>query len=304
LRKAKNKVETLLLKGKAVSDTIRSKLEPRVKALKKDGIVPKLAAILVGDDPASQVYVRSKANAFEQLSCKSQTFKLESDSGDADVLALIDLLNNDEDIHGILVQLPLPPNLNSKKILHTVSPDKDVDGLHPQNLGLLFEGNPNFIPCTPHGILEILKHYDIPVSGRYAVIVGRSNIVGKPMFALLAQKFDMGNATVTICHTGTKDLIAHTKRADILIAAAGSPNMITGEMIKEGVDIIDVGINRVDDDSEKGYKLLGDVDSDSVMGIAHSVTPVPGGVGPMTITMLLVNTVLSAEKCRKLETAV
>ncbi len=302
MRKAKNKVETLLLKGNAVSNALRSSLEPRVEVLKEDGIVPKLAAILVGDDPASQVYVRSKARAFEQLSCKSQTCKLESDSGEADVLALIDQLNNNQDIHGILVQLPLPPHLGSKKILHTVSPDKDVDGLHPQNLGLLLEGTPNFIPCTPHGILEILKHYAIPVSGRHAVIVGRSNIVGKPMFALLAQKFEMGNATVTICHTGTKDLIAHTKRADILIAAAGSPNMITGEMIKEGVDIIDVGINRVDDDSDKGYKLLGDVDTDSVMGIAHSVTPVPGGVGPMTITMLLVNTVFSAEKCRKLET--
>ena len=304
MKKVKNKLETLLLKGKAVSDAIRSSLETRVKALQEDGIVPKLAAILVGDDPASQVYVRSKAHAFEQLSCKSQTFKLESDSGEADVLTLIDRLNSDDEIHGILVQLPLPPHLDSKKILHTVSPDKDVDGLHPRNLGLLLEGNPNFIPCTPHGILEILKHYAIPVSGRHAVIVGRSNIVGKPMFALLAQKFEMGNATVTICHTRTNDLIVHTKQADILIAAAGSPEMITGDMVKEGVDIIDVGINRVDDNSEKGYKLVGDVDTKSVMGIANSVTPVPGGVGPMTITMLLCNTVIAAEKCQKLEVVV
>jgi methylenetetrahydrofolate dehydrogenase (NADP+)/methenyltetrahydrofolate cyclohydrolase len=304
LRKAKNKVETLLLKGKAVSDAIRSSLEPRVKALKEDGIVPKLVAILVGDDPASRVYVRSKARAFEQLSCKSQTFTLDVDSSEVNILELIDRLNHDDEIHGILVQLPLPSHLDSKKILHSVSPNKDVDGFHPRNLGLLLEGNPSFIPCTPHGVLEILKFYNIPVSGRHAVIIGRSNIVGKPMFALLAQKFEMGNATVTICHTGTKDLIAHTKRADILIAAAGSPGIITGEMVRKGVDIVDVGINRVDDDSEKGYKLLGDVDTQSVMGIAHSVTPVPGGVGPMTITMLLYNTVIAAVKCQKLEVAV
>jgi len=303
LRQIKNKMETLLLKGKAVSNAIRTGLQPRIEALREGGIVPQLAAILVGDDPASKVYVRNKARAFEKLSCNSQAFTLDADSSEVDVLALIDRLNGDDEIHGILVQLPLPSHLDSKKILHSVSPGKDVDGFHPINLGLLLEGNPSFIPCTPHGVLEILKFYNIPVSGRHAVIVGRSNIVGKPMFALLAQKFEMGNATVTICHTKTKDLSAHTKRADILIAAAGSPKMITGEMVREGVDILDVGINRVDDDSEKGYKLVGDVDTDSVMGIAHSVTPVPGGVGPMTISMLLVNTVFAAEKCRKLETA-
>ena len=295
-------METLLLKGKPVSDSIRLSLEPRVQSLIDIGIVPKLAAIIVGDDPASQVYVRNKARAFEKLSCESQTYRLDSKSNEENVLTLIDRLNNDPSVHGILVQLPLPNHLDSKTILHTVSPNKDVDGFHPENLGLLLEGNPNFIPCTPHGVLEILKHYDIPVSGRHAVIVGRSNIVGKPMFALLAQKFEMGNATVTICHTGTKDLAAYTKQGDIIIAAAGSPNMITGDMIKEGADIIDVGINRVDDDSEKGYTLVGDVNTESVMGIANSVTPVPGGVGPMTITMLLVNTVKSAEKCVELVT--
>ena len=295
-------METLLLKGKPVSDSIRLSLEPRVQSLKEIGIVPKLAAIIVGDDPASQVYVRNKARAFEKLSCESQTYRLDSRSSEEDVLTLIDRLNNDPSAHGILVQLPLPNHLDSKTILHTVSPNKDVDGFHPENLGLLLEGNPNFIPCTPHGVLEILRHYDISVSGRHAVIVGRSNIVGKPMFALLAQKFEMGNATVTICHTGTKDLAAYTKQGDIIIAAAGSPNMITGDMIKEGADIIDVGINRVDDDSEKGYTLVGDVNTESVMGIANSVTPVPGGVGPMTITMLLVNTVKSAEKCVELVT--
>ena len=295
-------METLLLKGKPVSDSIRLSLEPRVQSLKEIGIVPKLAAIIVGDDPASQVYVRNKARAFEKLSCESQTYRLDSKSNEENVLTLIDRLNNDPSVHGILVQLPLPNHLDSKMILHTVSPNKDVDGFHPENLGLLLEGNPNFIPCTPHGVLEILRHYDIAVSGRHAVIVGRSNIVGKPMFALLAQKFEMGNATVTICHTGTKDLAAYTKQGDIIIAAAGSANMITGNMIKEGADIIDVGINRVNDDSEKGYTLVGDVNTESVMGIANSVTPVPGGVGPMTITMLLVNTVKSAEKCVELVT--
>ena len=293
-------METLLLKGKPVSNSIRLSLEPRVQSLIETGIVPKLAAIIVGDDPASQVYVRNKARAFRKLSCESQTYQLDSKSSEEDVLTLIDRLNNDPSVHGILVQLPLPNHLDSKTILHTVSPNKDVDGFHPENLGLLLEGNPNFIPCTPHGVLEILRHYDIPVSGRHAVIVGRSNIVGKPMFALLAQKFEMGNATVTICHTRTKDLASFTKQGDIIIAAAGSANMITGDMIKEGADIIDVGINRVDDDSEKGYILVGDVNTKSVMGIANSVTPVPGGVGPMTITMLLVNTVTSAEKCVEL----
>ena len=295
-------METLLLKGKPVSDSIRLSLEPRVQALIETGIVPKLAAIIVGDDPASKVYVRNKARAFRKLNCESQTYQLNSKSSEKDVLTVIDRLNNDPSVHGILVQLPLPNHLDSKAILHRVSPNKDVDGFHPENLGLLLEGNPNYIPCTPHGVLEILRHYDIPVSGRHAVIVGRSNIVGKPMFALLAQKFEMGNATVTICHTRTKDLASFTKQGDIIIAAAGSANMITGDMIKEGADIIDVGINRVDDDSEKGYILVGDVNTKSVMGIANSVTPVPGGVGPMTITMLLVNTVTSAEKCVELVT--
>ena len=297
-------MDTLLLKGKPVADVLQSKLRVRIDKLASGGTVPNLSAILVGDDQASQVYVRNKGRAFKNLGCKSQTYNLSTEINEKEILDLIDKLNHDIDVHGILVQLPLPKSLDSQKILHFVSPEKDVDGFHPYNLGSLLEGNPTFIPCTPNGVLEILKYYDIPVEGRHAVIVGRSNIVGKPMFALLAQKFEMGNATVTICHTRTKDLPAHTKRADILIAAVGSPNMITGEMIKEGVDIIDVGINRVDDDSDRGYRLVGDVDTGSVMGMAHSVTPVPGGVGPMTITMLLVNTVLSAEKCRKLETAV
>ena len=297
-------MDTLLLKGKPVSDKLRSELKSRVDVLVSRGIFPKLAAILIGDDPASKVYVSNKSRAFEKLNCRSQTYELSSNTPEKEILDLIEEMNHDMDVHGILVQLPLPLHLNSQKILHSVSQEKDVDGFHPYNLGSLLEGNPKFIPCTPNGILEILKYYDISVSSRHAVILGRSNIVGKPLFALLAQKYEMGNATVTICHTGTHDLPYHTRQADILIAAAGCPEMINGDMIKEGVDIVDVGINRVNDDSEKGYHLVGDVHTESVMGIAKSVTPVPGGVGPMTITMLLYNTVIAAEKCRQLEVTV
>ena len=213
---------------------------------------------------------------------------------------LIDKLNNDSRIHGILVQLPLPNHLDSKKILNKVKPSKDVDGFHPLNLGSLFEGNPNFIPCTPNGIIQILDYYKIETSGKHVVVIGRSNIVGKPMFALLAQKFKVGNATVTMCHTGTKDTSYYTKQADIVIAAVGVPEMLNSDMIKEGACLIDVGINRIEDNSSnKGYRLVGDIDIKSVMGKASSITPVPGGVGPMTITMLLYNTVLAAQLSKK-----
>ena len=297
-------MNTLILKGKPVSDELRSKLKIRVAELASNGIIPKLAAVLVGNDPASQVYVRNKAFAFEKLNCMSQTYNMSEDTREDEILDLIDILNSDVDIHGILVQLPLPHHVHTPTILDAVKPEKDVDGFHPYNLGSLLGGNPKFIPCTPGGILEILKYYNIPVSGRHVVIIGRSNIVGKPLFALLAQKFEIGNATVTICHTGTQDITSHSIKADILIAAAGCPKMINGKMIKEGVDIMDVGINRVHDNSEKGYHLVGDVHTESVMGIARSVTPVPGGIGPMTITMLLLNTVVSAERCQKLEVSV
>ena len=297
-------METFLLKGKPVSDELRFKLKSRVNTLASERIIPKLAAILIGDDPSSHVYVRNKGRAFKKLNCTSDTYNLPADINEQKILDLIDKLNNDIDVHGILIQLPLPRNLNEQKILYSVSPKKDVDGFHPYNLGSLLGGNPKFIPCTPNAVLEILKHYNIPVAGRHAVIVGRSNIVGKPLFALLAQKFEIGNATVTICHTGTQDLKKHTNQADILIAAAGCPKMINGDMLKVGVDIVDVGINHVDDDSEKGYHLVGDVHTESVMGIANSITPVPGGVGPMTITMLLFNTVMSAERCRSSAVAV
>ena len=298
-------METKLLKGKPVSDHLKSRLSKKISNLKDDGVIPGLAAVLVGDDPASHVYVRSKSKVFESNNCFSKTYKMPNDSSETQILDLIDKLNNDSKIHGILVQLPLPNHLDSKKILNKVSPSKDVDGFHPLNLGSLFEGNPNFIPCTPNGIIQILDYYAIETSGRHVVVIGRSNIVGKPMFGLLAQKFKIGNATVTMCHTGTKDISTFTKQADIVIAAVGVPEMLTSDMIKDGACLIDVGINRVDDqNSEKGYKLVGDIDIKSVIGKASSVTPVPGGVGPMTITMLLYNTVLAAQLITKTDTII
>ena len=294
-------METKLLKGKPVSNHIKSSLSKLISNLKEDGIVPGLAAVLVGDDPASHVYVRSKSKVFESNDCFSETYKMSKDSSEVEILDLIDKLNNHSKIHGILVQLPLPNHLDSKKILNKVKPSKDVDGFHPLNLGSLFEGNPNFIPCTPNGIIQILDYYKIETSGKHVVVIGRSNIVGKPMFALLAQKFKVGNATVTMCHTGTKDTSYYTKQADIVIAAVGVPEMLNSDMIKEGACLIDVGINRVEDNnsSDKGYRLVGDIDIKSVMGKASSITPVPGGVGPMTITMLLYNTVLAAQLSKK-----
>ena len=290
-------MDTKILFGKAVSIHIKEKLSKDIACLKEKNIIPGLAAIIIGDDPASKVYVRNKSKTFKSNGCYSETFSLPTDTSEKDLLDLIDKLNNDKKFHGILVQLPLPCHINSKNILNHVSPDKDVDGFHPLNLGHLLEGEPSFIPCTPNGIIKMLEFYNIKTAGKHAVIIGRSNIVGKPMFALLGQKFKVGNATVTMCHTGTDDISYYTKQADIVIAAVGVPGMLKGDMIKEGACLIDVGINRVDDlDSEKGYKLVGDIDAKSVMNKASSLSPVPGGVGPMTITMLLYNTVNSALK--------
>ena len=285
-------METEILKGITVSKHIKSNLSELISSLKKDGITPGLAAVLVGEDPASQVYVKSKSKVFESNGCYSKTYKMPANSSEQEILELIDKLNNSSHIHGILIQLPLPKHLDVKKILNRVDPRKDVDGFHPLNLGSLLEGSPNFVPCTPNGIIKILEYYNIKTSGQHVVIIGRSNIVGKPMFALLAQKFKVGNSTVTMCHTGTNDISYFTKQADIVIAAVGVPEMLTGDMIKEGACLIDVGINRIkDNDSEKGYRLVGDIHFDSVLGKASSITPVPGGVGPMTIACLLKNTV-------------
>ncbi len=288
-------VDTILLKGKPVAEAVYDRLKPRIAALRGQNIIPGLAVVLVGDDPASVVYVQSKTRAFQRLELALETFHLPASTPETELLQLIDRLNDDERFHGILVQLPLPSQIHSQIVLERVSPLKDVDGFHPDSLGRLLAGQPRFIPCTPQGILEILTHYNIPTARRHAVVVGRSNIVGKPMMALLANKWDRGNATVTVCHTGTPDIAAHTRQADLLIVASGQPHLITPQMVSEGVDIVDVGINRVPDNSPKGYHLEGDVATDEMLGHVHAITPVPGGVGPMTVAMLVNNTVLAAE---------
>lgn len=289
-------IQTNILSGKEVAHHIYDGLEERIFTLKSKNITPGLAAVLVGEDPASKIYVRAKTKRFDKLGLYSETIWLPEDIDERDLIDEIHRLNDDPQFHGILVQLPIPERLNSEKILYEVNSEKDVDGFHPENLGLLASGKPRFIPCTPKGILKILWFYEIPTEGEHVVIVGRSNIVGRPLSLLLGLKSETGNATVTVCHSRTPDIPFFTRQANIIIAAVGVPRMITREMIKEGTTIIDVGINRVEDDSEKGYHLEGDVDYDAVLGVAGAITPVPGGVGPMTIAMLVENTVESAEQ--------
>jgi len=284
------------LLGKPVSDKIYSIISQKVENLRSNNIIPKLSAILVGENSSSKIYINSKKKKFIQMKCDSEIYHLQDNINEKDLIQLIHNLNSDDTVHGILVQLPLPVHLDSDKILEQINPQKDVDGFHPENLGRLLQGNPNFIPCTPYGCIEILKYYNIDVESKHVVVVGRSNIVGKPLFAILSQKFKIGNATVTICHSHTKNLSEHTKIADILIAAVGKPKLVTKDMVKNDVIILDVGINRIDDESEKGYHIVGDVDYDDVFTKVSGITPVPGGVGPMTIAMLLYNTVKSAEK--------
>tara|TARA_B100000029_G_scaffold488033_1_gene544135 strand:+ start:733 stop:1611 length:879 start_codon:yes stop_codon:yes gene_type:complete len=292
-------MNTIILKGSPVSKSIKLSLKKKIDKLVNDGVIPTLVAVLVGDDPASEIYVNSKHKTFIKNNCKSKIQKFDKNITESELINFIRKMNSDKKVHGILIQLPLPENINERKVLNTISPDKDVDGFHPLNMGNLLLGYPNFIPCTPAGCLEILKYYSIEVQSKHVVVVGRSNIVGKPIMALLSQKFDIGNATVTICHTGTKNIEDYTKQADILIIAVGQPEYVTSNMIKKGVHILDVGINRVSDNSNKGYKIVGDVDYESVCLIANSITPVPGGVGPMTITMLLKNTVEAASQLTK-----
>lgn len=288
--------ETQILSGKVVSEAVFSSLEGRIKTLSTEySVVPGLAAVIIGEDPASQVYVRNKTRRFNKMNLHSETIRLSEETSQEDLVRMVQTLNNDHSFHGILVQLPLPTHINTESIIHAISPEKDVDGFHPENLGRLTAGDPRFIPCTPKGIMRILDHFHIDPSGKHAVVLGRSNIVGRPMSILLSQKQAYSNATTTICHSGTADLRAFTKQADILVAALGVPEMIDDTYIKKGAVIIDVGINRVPDESEKGYKLVGDVHFDAVQGIAQSITPVPGGVGPMTIAMLVENTVEAAE---------
>jgi len=275
-----------IMDGKAVARNIREGLKEEVEGLKKKGIHPGLAVVLVGENPASMVYVKNKGEACRSAGIYSEEHKLPAETKEADLLGLINQLNKDPRIHGILVQLPLPAHINKDRILASVSPEKDVDGFHEINMGRLLIGQEGLVPCTPLGIMQLLEHYHIPVEGRFAVVVGRSNIVGKPVAMMLLQR----NATVTICHTRTKNMGEVCRMADILIAAAGRPGMITADMIREGAVVIDVGINRLDTG-----KLTGDVDFESASKKAGWITPVPGGVGPMTIAMLLYNTVKAAK---------
>ena len=288
--------ETNILSGKVVSDAVYAALEDRIKALSDNhSAVPGLAAVIVGEDPASEVYVRNKTRRFRNMNLHSETIRLPEETSQKELLSTIRTLNHDPVFHGILVQLPLPKHIDTDVVINAIIPKKDVDGFHPENLGRLTAGKPRFIPCTPKGIMRILEHFHIDPSGKHAVVLGRSNIVGRPMSILLSQKQAYSNATTTICHSGTSDLKAITTQADILVAALGVPEMIDDSYIKEATAIIDVGINRVPDESEKGYKLVGDVNFDAVQGIAGAITPVPGGVGPMTIAMLVENTVEAAE---------
>lgn len=275
-----------IIDGRAVSEALRAKMHSRVKSLGVRGVRPGLAVILVGEDAASQVYVRNKAKACESIDMHSDVLRYPADTAEAVILAKIAELNADDRIHGILVQLPLPRQIDNKKVLEAISPAKDVDGFHRQNVGALVTGESDFPPCTPYGVMALLDHYRIPIEGRHAVVIGRSNIVGKPMALMLLAR----SATVTICTSKTVDLAHFTRDADIVVAAVGKAGLVTADMIKEGATVIDVGMNRLADG-----KLAGDVDFAGVREKAGYITPVPGGVGPMTITMLLANTLKSAE---------
>jgi methylenetetrahydrofolate dehydrogenase (NADP+)/methenyltetrahydrofolate cyclohydrolase len=289
-----------LLDGVALGKTIRAEVTTEAAALTAQGFRPGLAVILVGDDPASHFYVASKGKACEEAGIHSVTHRLPAETAEADLLALVDQINADPALHGLLVQMPLPKHINSAKVLQRVSPAKDVDGFHPFNVGKLTSGDrTGFRPATPYGIQQMLMREGIETKGAHAVIIGRSTIVGRPMAGLLLQDGPGGNATVTVCHSRSRDLPGLARQADILIAAIGKPEFVTAEMVKPGAVVIDVGINRVDDASRpKGYRVVGDVAFDSVREIASAITPVPGGVGPMTIAMLLVNTLQAAKQLR------
>jgi len=276
-----------IIDGKALSDSVKADVARRVRELKKRGVTPGLAVVLVGADPASQVYVRNKAAACEKAGLHSQVIRLDADISEAQLLDVVRKLNADPAVHGILVQLPLPRHMNASKVIETIDARKDVDGFHISNAGLLMTGQPLFRPCTPYGIMKMLESENVSLWGAEAVVVGASNIVGKPMAMLMLA----AGATVTLCNSKTRDLAAQTRRADVLVVATGKPGMVTGDMIKPGAVVIDVGINRNEDG-----KLVGDVDFESAREVASAITPVPGGVGPMTIAMLLVNTLEAAER--------
>lgn len=293
-----------IIDGKQVAADIRAELKQEVAKLKGRGIVPGLGVILVGDDPASVSYVTGKERTCDELGIYSDHRHLPAETTQAELLALVGRMNADPKVNGILVQLPLPKHMDESEVLFAIDPAKDVDGFHPVSVGKMVVGEKTFLPCTPHGVLHLLLRSGVKIEGSHVVIVGRSNIVGKPLANMLIQKSPTGNATVTVCHTRTKDLAHYTRQADIIVAAAGRPNTITADMVKEGVVVIDVGVNRVEDATKKnGYRLVGDVDFEAVKEKASLITPVPGGVGPMTITMLMVNTVESARRAAGIEGA-
>ena len=280
--------------GKKLAVEMRAEIAHGVAALKDErGVTPGLAVILVGDNSASVSYVTAKERACREAGMLSREIRMPADTAEGDLLAEIERLNSDPEIHGILVQLPLPKGISEKRVIDAIAPEKDVDGFTPVNVGKMLIGDDCFLPCTPHGIIKLIETTGMDLAGRHAVVIGRSNIVGKPVAALLSRK--SVNATVTLCHTGTKDLASFTRTADVVVVAAGRPNTLTGDMLRDGAVVIDVGVNRVPDATkEKGYRLCGDADFESCSEVASAITPVPGGVGPMTITMLLWNTLQSA----------
>ncbi len=287
-----------IIDGKQIALDVRAGVAEKVAALKAKGITPCLAVVLVGENPASVSYVTGKRKALAEAGMADRSEVLPENTTEADLLALIEKLNRDDSVHGILVQLPLPKHINEDKIIMAISPEKDVDGFHPVNVGNLVIGKKAFLPCTPHGIIVLLERMGIETSGKHAVVIGRSNIVGKPVSLLLARKET--NCTVTICHTGTKNMAEITRQADILIAASGHPHTVTADMVKDGAVIIDVGVNRIPDSTKKsGFRLIGDCDFDDLKEKASYITPVPGGVGPMTIAMLMYNTLEAAENTVK-----
>ena len=286
-----------ILDGKKASKEIKAEIAKEVsEMIDKDEAAPHLAAIIVGEDPASQTYVKSKEKAAKSVGILSSTYTLPQETSEKELLEIIDFLNKDDSISGFIVQLPLPEHIDEDRIIMAIDPKKDVDGFHPMNIGRMTIGLPAYISATPFGILELLKRNKIKVEGKNVVVLGRSNIVGKPMSILLSQKANYGNATVTLCHSRTQDLKSFIKKADILIAAIGVPEFVKADMIKPGVTIIDVGIHRIKADNTKGYKLVGDVDFDDVSELTTAISPVPGGVGPMTIAGLLVNTLKAHKK--------
>jgi len=287
-----------ILDGKKLAADMRADIASQVARLKADhGVTPGLGVILIGVDPASTSYVTAKEKACAEAGMYSQDVRVPAETTQAEALALVQRMNADPRIHGILVQLPLPKHINEGAVINAIAPEKDVDGFTPVNVGRMMIGETCFLPCTPHGIIQMLLKAGVQTSGKHAVVVGRSNIVGKPVAHLLMRKAEGGNATVTVCHTGTRDLASFTRQADILVVAAGRPNTVTGDMIKPGAAVIDVGVNRIPDAAKKnGFRLAGDVDFDSAKEVASLITPVPGGVGPMTITMLLYNTLESARR--------